>query len=325
MLWIQFIICAAAIITSGYKMTVFADEISEKTGLSSGLMGTLILAVITSCPELVTTLSSISVVDAPDLALGDLVGANAFNIFAIALIGILCGKGSILRGQTKVSIFTASLSVFMLIVVIVSIRWNGIAEIFDISLGSIAIGALYIGGVVLIYKKEGRGAPRARERIKPSLKAKFSIAASIIIASGVWLAKIGKDISVVYGLNEMYVGVLLVAFATTMPEFVVSLTALKQNSVSMAVGNLLGSNIFNIFIIIILDAFLRRGNFFTYVSDMNILVGFFTVALTAIALGAMLRRGGEGRAFKFFSWDSLIIIAVFLAGHILLFNLTRGV
>jgi len=324
MLWIQFIICAAAIIASGYKMTVFADEISKKTGLSSGLMGMLILAFITSCPELATALSSISIVNAPDLAIGDLVGANAFNIFAIALLGVLCGKGSILRRQSKIDIFTAALAVLMLIVVIASIRLGSIAEIFHTSLGSIIIGVLYIGGIVFIYKRETHAAPREREGITTALKSKFAIAALIIIASGVWLARIGKNISVAYDLNEMYVGVLLIAFATTMPEFVVSLTALKQNSISMATGNLLGSNIFNIFIITILDAFLRRGNFFTYVSGTNILVGLFAITLTVIALGAMLKKSEGGKILKFFSWDSLIIIAVFLAGHILIFNLTRG-
>ncbi len=324
MLWIQFIGCLACIIAAGSKMTVFADEISEKTGLSSGLMGAIILAAITSCPELFTSLSSISVVDAPDLAMGDLLGADAFNIFSIALIGVLCGRGSILRGQSKVSVFTAALTVLMLITVAVSVRLRGITDILHISLGSLILAALYLGGIFYIYKKDGRGEARKKERITASLTVKFIAAALVIIASGVWLAKIGKSISIVYGLKETYVGVLLIAFATTTPELVVSFVALKQGSVPMAAGNLLGSNIFNLFIIVILDMALPKGNFFTYVSPFNIPVAFFAMALSAIAIPAMLKKPPGGKVLRFFTWDSLIIIGAFLAGHILLFNMARG-
>ncbi|MBL7072140.1 MAG: hypothetical protein ISS26_08265 [Candidatus Omnitrophica bacterium] len=326
MLWIQFIICVAFIIASGYKMTIYADDISKKTGLSSGIMGLLVLAFITSCPELVTTLSSISVVDAPDLAIGDLIGANAFNIFAIAVLGVLCGKGSIMKGQGRLNIFTISVVIIMLVVVMASIRFAGSGfDILNMSFGSILIGVLYSGALVFMYKSESHKAVQLKKSgLTAGLMLKFIAAASIIIASGVWLARIGKNISTTYEFSEMYVGVLLIAFATTMPEFVVSLTALKKNSISMATGNLIGSNMFNIFIITILDVVLRRGSFFKYVSALNVHVSLFAIVLTAIALGAMLRKGKTVKILKFFTWDSLMIITAFIVGHTLIFNLVCG-
>ncbi len=329
MLWIQFIICAGFIIVSGYKLAVCADIICEKTKLSRGFMGILILAFITSCPELVTGLSSIALVNAPDLAMGDLLGANIFNILAIVILGIMCGKGSILRGQSRVNVITAVLTLLMLLVATSSITLNHLTglslKVRNVGFGSILLGFIYLSGMMLIYKKNGGAIrPEAREKIPGALMTRFIISAIIIVASGVWLANIGKNISVFYHLNEMYVGILLIAFATTLPEFIVSLTALKQNSVSMATGNLLGSNLFNLFIIFLLDVSFRKGSLFSYVSNLNLFPACFAFVLTAIALGAMLKKPTGKKILRYFSWDSLIIIGVFVTGHYLLFNLVNA-
>lgn len=289
-------------------------------------MGVLFLAFITSCPEIVTSLGSITVVYAPDLATGDLLGAVIINIFVIALLGILCRKGSILVEQSRVNIFAAALTILMLLVIIgfISLRHfsNLQLGILNVGFGSILLGLIYIIGIAIIYRQEIDTAKlNTKGNIAISLKIKFFIAAAIIIISGLWLANIGKKIADFYSWNEMYVGVLLIAFATTMPEFVVSLTALKRNSVYMAAGNLLGSNFFNLFIIAILDSVFRKGEFFSYISRLNVFPALLAMILTAIAMGAMLKKPAKGAILARFPWDSAIIIAVFLVGHYLIFNL----
>ena len=334
MLWVKFAICFFLIIVSGYKLSSYADIISKAGRFSASLMGILILAFITSCPELVVSLTSITTVNAPDLAMGDLLGADVFNIFAIALLGIICGRGSILMtstgpsGQSRSNILSAALTAVMLFVVIGFIILSHIfsfrLEIFNISLGSILLAVIYILGCTFIYKHEAHIAkPETKEKIAKPLIIKFIISALIIIGSGIWLAYIGKEITDFYNWNEMYVGVLLLAFATTTPEFIVSLTALKRNSVYMATGNLLGSNLFNLFIIFVLDASLRKGNFFSCISGLNILPASLAIILTVIAIGAMLKKPARKPGAKYFPWDSTIIITVFLAGHYLLFKLVH--
>ena len=328
MLWLQFFICVLLIIISGSRITVYADTISKKTNFSAGLMGILVLAFITSCPELVTSLSSIKVVDAPDLAAGDLVGACMFNILTIAILGALSGKGSLLEKQCKGNITTIILTVLMLLITMGSIilwHFNGLAlGVWNIGIGSILIGATYIIGIGFISRHEVNSVePGVKEKVAPSLIIKMIMAAAVIIFSGVWLAHIGKAITISYHLSEVYVGVLLLAFATTMPEFVVSFTALRRNSIHMATGNLLGSNLFNLFIIFILDASLRKGEFFSYISKSNILPTFFAIILTLITLAAMLKKGKRKKVFRYFSWDSAMVIGVFLTAHLLIFNLVR--
>lgn len=328
MLWLQFLVCTFFIIVSGSRLTIYADTISKKTKFSAGLMGILILAFITSCPELVTSLSSIKVVNAPDLAAGDLLGACMFNILTIAALGVLSGRGSLLNRQGRGNIITAILAILMLLIIIGSIglrHFNGLSlGMLNIGIGSILLGLIYIIGIMIIARAETNATEsNAKEKVAKLLIIKMIISAAIIIISSVWLARIGKAIAISHRWSEVYVGVLFLAFATTMPEFVVSFTALKQKSVHMATGNLLGSNLFNLFIIFILDVSLCKGGFFSYISRLNVLPAFLAIILTTITLTAMLMKTEQKRIFRYFSWDSATAIIVFLAGHYLLYSLVR--
>ncbi len=329
-LWLKFIICVSLILVSGSRLCAYADIISKNSRISAGLMGVLFLACITSFPEMFTSLGSITVVHAPDLAIGDLVGAVIINVFFIAMLAILFRKGSVLAGQSRVNISTAVLTIMMLFVIIGALtlrRFTNIKSgIFNVGFGSILLGLAYIAGTVASYKREVKVVMRHTGKgIAAPLMIKFIVSALIIIISGLWLASIGKKISDFYGWNEMYVGVILIAIATTMPELAVSFAALKRNSVNMAVGNLLGSNFFNLFIIFLLDIVLRRGEFLSYVSGLNIFPAFLAIILTTIAVAAMLKKPKDKPVFPYIAWDSALIISVFLVGQYLLYNIVLSI
>ncbi len=80
MVWVKFIFCILAIFFSGRKIARYGDVIAEKTGLGGVWIGLILLALITSLPELFNGVSAVIIVDAPDLTVGNLLGANAFNL-----------------------------------------------------------------------------------------------------------------------------------------------------------------------------------------------------------------------------------------------------
>jgi len=331
MLWPQFFICALIIIVSGSRLSLYAGAISEKTGFSAGLMGILVLAVITSFPEIFTSIGAATLVNAPDLAMGDLLGAVIINVLAIAILGMLSAKGSLMAGQSRANIMTAAFTALMLLAVITSIglRIAGAppSGALNISAASFILALLYATGIFFIYRgASGGGAGAgARNKIDGALKIKFIASATAIAASGLWLARIGKGISEFYGWGEMSVGIILMAIATTMPEFVVSFAAAKRGSPHMAAGNLLGSNLFNIFIIFILDIFFREGELFSRISPSNILPASLAAVMTGIALYAMFKRPAKEPAARRISPEAGVIIAVFLIGHYIIFKLARAV
>ena len=86
--WIKFVICAGLILFAGMRVARYADIIADKTGLSRLWIGVLLVAVATSLPEMFTGIGSVTLLDAPNLAVGNLMGANAYNLLNIALLDI---------------------------------------------------------------------------------------------------------------------------------------------------------------------------------------------------------------------------------------------
>ena len=89
LLWSAFIICTAAIIYSGSRLSRYGDIIAEKTGLGRTWVGLIMLASITSLPELITGMSSVIVIDVPNIAIGDILGSCVFNMLIYASLDVI--------------------------------------------------------------------------------------------------------------------------------------------------------------------------------------------------------------------------------------------
>src|SRR4030067_388616 len=91
MLWLQFILCSAVIVLCGTKLAKYGDVIAEKTGLGRAWIGLVLMASVTSLPELITGISSVAYANVTNIALGDIMGSCVFNLSIIALMDILHG------------------------------------------------------------------------------------------------------------------------------------------------------------------------------------------------------------------------------------------
>src|SRR5512145_3225201 len=91
LLVIQFLICSGVIVVCGVNLSRYGDVIAEKTGLGRAWIGLILMASVTSLPELVTGLSSVTVAGVPDIAVGDVMGSCVFNLSIIALLDIIHG------------------------------------------------------------------------------------------------------------------------------------------------------------------------------------------------------------------------------------------
>ena len=121
MVWIKFILCILIIFFSGRKVARYGDIIAEKTGLGGVWIGLVLIAMLTSLPELFTGVSAIRLVDAPDLTIGDLLGANMFNMFNLALLDIVHRNGSLLAVVGRTHRLTGVFSLLLVLLVGISI------------------------------------------------------------------------------------------------------------------------------------------------------------------------------------------------------------
>jgi len=291
LLWLQFFICSVFIFIAGTRLSLNADIIAEKMGLSKSWIGILLLAPITSGPEAFNGLSAVLWVKAPDIAIGGILGSCVCNLFILALLGLTIGLGSSLRQVKSNHFLSISFAILMLLLVGVNIILGQHFVFGWISGGSLILFFLYPLAIFLIYKTERLEQKKVSENYKkiPLSNAfkKFALNAFIILIAAAWLPKVGRNLASVTGLGQTFVGSIFIAISTSLPEAVVSFSAFKL-SVDMAIGNILGSNITDLFFLPIYDVIFLKGPIFAFSHQNQLLNVIFAIIMTAI-FGLMLK------------------------------------
>jgi len=339
LLWLEFFICAGIIFFAGKRVAKYGDIIAEKTGLGGLWVGVILVAVATSLPEIFTGVGSTVFVNAPDLTVGNLVGANTYNLVNIAILDFLHKGSPLLSVVSPGQLLTAGLSLIPLSVALLGILLSSRLPHFsfaNISIYSILILISYLISVRTIFKFESKQRKFMEETEKEekilakyhhiSLKKAgvlYAVYAAIIAGTGIWLAYIGADLARVLNLEQNFVGSLFLGFATTMPEITVSIAALRLGAKEMAVANMLGSNMFNMAIIFLNDVFYRKAPIFSAISGQNILPYFIVILMTIIVMAGLILKPKK-KAFLRFSGYSLALIAVFVLGNLINFILGKG-
>jgi cation:H+ antiporter len=319
LVWLKFVICVLIIFFSGQKVAKYGDTIAERTGIGQVWMGLIAVAVITSLPELFTSVSAVTLVNAPDLAIGDLIGANAFNMLNLALLDIFHRNGSILAMASPTHRLTGWLSLLLVLVVAISIfvsAWFYAMPIGWIGWYTPAIILLYFLSVRQIFRSERRQPPAQDTPTYPAEESSrkiylyFGISAVFIIGAGIWLATIGDEIALATGWGQSFVGSLFLAFTTTLPEITVSFTAMRIGAIDLAVANMIGSNLFNLTIIPVADLIYVKEPILAGVSESHLITAAAVMVMTLLFIAGL--RYKPARLFQL-SWFNGPMIILFIA------------
>lgn len=321
LLWLQFIMAALVIVMAGFKITDYADSISDRTGIGRGFIGVLLLGMATSMPEVVTSVSSVVMFKAADMAVGNLLGSCTFNLLIVVVIDFLFKIGS----AEKSSILTGWLSVIMILLV-------GIGYILSDSLPSFYLHpvsfVILIGYFVSLYKifimekreLEARPTGETPETVHDSLLLlllKTGIAGLFLIFSSIWLSSICDQIAEVTGWNGTVIGAFFMAVATSLPELVVSITALKMGQLGLSLGNIYGSNIFNIGILSLVDIAYGRKGVFSEVTLEHVALAFIAIMMSIVLLTGFKKV--PKRRIARMQPVSLVVFIIYIAGFVILF------
>ena len=149
----------------------------------------------------------------------------------------------------------------------------------------------------------------------------FAIATAVLVLITPQLTRSGKAIGEITGLGSGFVGTTLLATVTSLPETVAVVAAARMGAYDMAVGNLFGSNVFNMFALGVADVFYTPGRFLGAIDPTFALVGMLGLLLTLLALIGNIAR--VERRLGFVEADALLILVVYLGGMLFLF--VRGV
>ncbi len=319
--WSQFVLCAVVIGYAGTRLSRYGDVIAEKTSLGGTWIGVVMLATVTSLPELMTGVSAVAVAGTPEIAVGDALGSCVFNLLIIVVLDFLHRGESVYTRAHQGHILSAGFG-------IVLIGFAGFNILLAHNAGTPALGhvGLYTPVIMVMYGVAMRTvfryerehysayveeAPRYPGITLREASLRYAAAAVVVAAAGLWLPFVGSQIARQMGWHESFVGTLFVAFATSVPEVVVTVAALRLGALDMAIGSLLGSNLFDILILAIDDVFYPDGPLLAHVSPTHAVTALSAIMMTGVAVIGLLYRP-KTRVLKTVGWTSLFLFSIYL-------------
>lgn len=321
-IWVQFMACAALIGWAGIHLGRYGDAIAAHTGLSRNWVGLILLSTVTSLPELVTGLSAVTLAAAPDMAVGDVLGSCVFNLLILALVDLLYRRQPLYQVAGGSHILTAGFGVILLAVAALAMLLSSLGimpSIGHVSVASLLIPALYLLALRMIFLSEQRSASLAdtdppRISIQHAMTG-YALASAVIVGAGIWLPLIGVTLAQAMGWSHSFVGTFFVAFATSVPELATTWGALRIGAVDLALGNLLGSNLFDLVILAIDDFAYLRGPLFADVSLLHAGSALTACLMSAVVIVALVYRP-VSRVWHTASWAGIALLVLYLVNAI---------
>lgn len=321
---LEFVLAAIAIVIAGSLLTRFTDRIAEITGLGKVFVGSLFLAGATSLPELMVDIRSIQM-GLPDLAVGDLLGSSLFNLLILSVLDFT--YPSEFRGTSFSHKYLHHSLSAMLSIVLTSII--GIAIVADLSWSLFGVNAMiwliilfYGFGMRLVFLDGGPSAPskasiqgESKENTtKPSKSLMFCIiayfaCATMILVSAPLLVHASDQIARHTGLQHQFIGTTLIAFSTSLPELVTTFVAFRMGVPDLALGNIFGSNAFNMLMFFPMD-FLEDGNLLQKTKKTHAITVLAVILSSSIAVMGQLYRKKERKKLTEPSSELVVVIVL---------------
>ena len=257
---------AALVVVSGVKLTRYGDGLGEVLNLSKTWVGVILLAISTSLPELVVTLSAQLAVAKPQFAMSNVCGSNLINLCIFVVLDFFAGPYAITARLGRSLVRPAVMGLVCMAVAMAGLSLKWVFPGGNGPIGWVVSGAILAVAAYAFIRTEtsdeateaaaalGHKPPKGAAR---KLLARFIAATMALVVCGIALIYFADALAdrpiriggTSFVLGDSVVGTLGLALVTSLPELVVCLTAVRMGALDMAVGNLLGSNIFNILLL----------------------------------------------------------------------------
>jgi cation:H+ antiporter len=325
MIWVSFSAAALVIVVAGVRLARYGDVLGEKTGLGRSWIGVVLLAATTSLPELFTGFGATALAPLPDIAVGDVLGSCMFNLLILSFMDALHPEPLSARTHQGHALSIGFGLVLLGVAGLGLLAGRGVPAIGWVGLYSPVLIALYFVGMRLIFAherarraREGRDVAEELQYAEVSLRrasVQYGLAAAAVVAAALWLPRLGAELARQTGLGEAFVGSLFIAITTSLPEIVVSLAAVRIGAIDLGIGNILGSNLFNLLILALDDVFYTQGPLLAAVDQTHGISVVSVVTMNAVFLVGLTYRVMTKRFA--IAWDTGAIAALYAAGVIL--------
>lgn len=320
MIWIQFLATALVIVFAGVRLARYGDVLGEKTGLGGSWVGVVLLAATTSLPELFTGFGATALANLPDIAVGDVLGSCMFNLLILSFMDAVQPEPLSTRAHQGHAL---SIGFGLLLVGIAGLGLAGssrLPAIGWIGVYTPVLIAVYFVSMRLIFTHEQHRRIRESHEVAAELQyagiplrtaiLHYAAAAVLVVGAALWLPQLGAELARQTGLGEAFVGSLFIAITTSLPEIVVSLAAVRIGAIDLGIGNVLGSNLFNLLILGLDDVFYRQGPLLTSADASHGIAVLAAVTMNALFLIGLTYRVMTKRFAV--AWDTGAMAAVYV-------------
>lgn len=326
-----FFLSTIVILIAGTMLAKKADQLADITGLGEALIGAIVLGAVTSLSGSITSITA-ALNDHPNLAVSNAIGGIAAQTVFLSIADITYIRANLEHAAASITNIMQGILLIILLSAGVMFAFGPKIEILGVHPGSLIMIAIYIAGLSMIIKNKRKpmwNPKETEETVKDvpqaeythlSLKdtlPRFIILSIIVSIAGYYIAKTGIIISVETGLSESIVGTILTAISTSLPELVVSISAVRQGALTLAVGNIIGGNTFDVLMISASDIAYRGSIFHTFINSQYLIIALILILTSILLLGLIVR---EKRGVGKIGWESWLIIFTYVFGIILLFR-----
>jgi cation:H+ antiporter len=317
MIWGEFGIYLILIVFSGWKLSVYADKLCEAKNLGRGLVGFILLGFTTSIPELITTMTSVIFIGNPSLGAGNIIGSNNANMF-ILFVSMLTVTTLLNKGKPNLQNLGSVAYLLVIVGVFVAgVSLDGSLSFMGFSVFGYLIILLFFLSIFGLkngeYKDENNEKPENMD-VGTFFYVKLTVYAALLVFVSWRISFVVDSMAVTYSWSSTSAGALFLAWATSLPELVVTVSAVIMGAKELGIGNIMGSNIFNMMILALADIFSGKDSqVFKHESDLLFLTGMLTVMS-----GALLIMLSSGKNKKIFGITLIpaIMIVLYVAGMV---------
>ena len=298
---ILYLVLAALIVTLSMKLSDYVDLLDRTTDISGAFLGGVMLAAVTSLPELLTTISSVLLVKQPDLVMGNILGSNLFNLTVLGTLMVIGVKKfaryPVSKSHRRTMFFVCTISAVLVLNLFVKLD----VEILTVSLISLLIMGLYIVSVRTMSEAGNEEAPE--EEVPCALSPKqlffrFGLCSAALIATSICITYVTDLVAEEFQLGRTFAGALLLATATSLPELVSASSLLRKSNINAMVGDIVGSNLFNFTILVVADLLMLHQSIYAMNSQALYLLGFGCLSTLAMTAALCAKCSSKGKNYR---------------------------
>ena len=316
---------AAGVVVAGVMLAQSAHVIAAGSKIGGLWFGMVLLAFATSLPELVTAGTAVRI-GAVDLAAGDLFGSNMANMLILAVVNLMVG-GTLFRRVALDQALTATFAISLTSIAVAFVLLSPSAVVGWVGAGPLLLFCAYVLGsravlrhsAVLqqtvveteITRPPSKGAEgRAEATSMRGAVVRFVLGAILVSVTAPLFALSAEQAVELTGLSASFLGVLILGFATSLPEAVASLAAVRIKAYDLAVANLFGSNAMNMLMFLPLDLMYPSSSIFSGIEPVHAFTGLVSILMMSLALSAIVIRAK--RPAQGLEPDSVLLVITYV-------------